>query len=150
MPQLPVTDIVAVAFLRTVPELDPLKVSTKLPADRTAWADGFTQAVGIGGIPGLYMPLHMPIVEVMCWTANLDSGKPPWHKANQLAEHIKAYCLDQASVELDLALTSFGDYFPARLHTAYFVNGPRRLPLDDGSAARYVGELQLNWTPLTS
>lgn len=145
----PVTDIIAVAFLRTVPELNPALVSTTLPKDITVWADGFVQVVGIGGTPGMYVPLHASVVNVSCWAANIDGGKPPWGKANQLAEHIKAACLDHVSFPKTLILTSFGDYAPARLHTAFFVVGPRRIPNDEGSSARYDGDLLLNWTPLT-
>lgn len=143
----PVTDLVAVAYLRTVPELDPALISTTLPKDINAWADGFVQVVGIGGAPGIYVPLHASIVNVSCWAANMASGKPPWNKANQLAEHIKAECLNHIPKTLDL--TSFGDYAPARVHTAFFVVGPRRVPSDEGSYARYDGDMQLNWTPLT-
>ena len=142
------TDLIAVAFLRTVPDLDPALISTTLPKDVAAWADGFVQVVGIGGAPGRYVPLHASIVNVSCWAANIDSGKPPWGKANQLAENIKAECLNHSAFPKTLILTSFGDYAPARLHTVFFVNGPHRVPFDQGSYARYDGDLQLNWTPL--
>jgi len=144
-----VTDIVAVAFLRTVPDLDPALISTTLPKDATTWADGYVQVVGIGGLPGIYVPLHASIVGVSCWAANVESGKPPWGKANQLAENIKAECLNHSNFPKTLDLTSFGDYAQVRLHTAFFVVGPRRIPSDEGSYARYDGDLQLNWTPLT-
>jgi hypothetical protein len=148
LPFHPVTDLVAVAFLRTVPELDSALVSTTLPKNADAWADGYVQIVGIGGIPGIYVPLHASIVNVSCWAANMVSGKPPWGKANQLAEHIKAECLNHSAFPKTLSLASFGDYASARLHTAFFVAGPRRIPSDEGSYARYDGDLQLNWTPL--
>lgn len=145
---IPVTDLVAVAFLRTVPGLPVSNISTTLPKDVSAWADGFVQAVGTGGTPGLYVPLDASVVNISCWATNVGSGKPPWGKANQLAALIKQECLNHAAFPKTLDMTSFGDYTPARVHTTYFLTEPRRIPSDEGSYARYDGDLQINWTPL--
>lgn len=148
MPFIPVTDIVAVAFLRTVPGLDPNNISTLLPKDVSTWANGFVQVVGVGGVPNIYVPLDLSTVNVSCWATNVGSGKPPWGKANQLTARIMQECINHAAFPKTLDLTSFGDYFQARVHSTYFVTEPRRVPSDEGSYARYDGDMNIHWTPL--
>lgn len=145
---IPVADIVAVMFIRGIAGINPANVSTTLPKDVDSWADGFVQVATIGGAVNMYVPLDETVVSVSCWATNVGSGKPPWGKANQLAAIIKAECLKHETFPRTLDLTSFGDYASVRVHSAFFVTEPHRIPSDEGSYARFDGDLQINWTPL--
>jgi hypothetical protein len=145
---IPVTDLVAVALIRSVPGIDPTKVGTTLPKNVNNWAEGFVQVITVGGSPNIYVPLDGSVVAVSCWATNIGSGKPPWGRANQLAAIIQRDCLKHATYPRTLDLTTFGNYAPAKVHSAYFITEPRRTPSDEGSYARYDGDLQVNWTPL--
>jgi hypothetical protein len=144
----PTIDVVAVALVRVLTSIPASRVDTTLPKETTVWADGFVQAVGISEESGMYVPLHTSMITVSCWATNIGSGKPPWGKANQLAEALKVECLDHSNFPITLDLSPFGSYAPARVHSAYFVNEPHRIPSDEGSYARYDGDLQVHWTPL--
>jgi hypothetical protein len=144
----PTIDVVAVALLRTLTGIPATRVDTTLPKDTIIWADGFVQAVGISEQSGMYVPLHTSVIAVSCWATNIGSGKPPWGKANQMAEGIKVACLDHTNFPITLDLSSFGNYNSARVHSAYFVNEPHRIPSDEGSYARYDGDLEIHWVPL--
>jgi hypothetical protein len=144
----PTIDVVAVALLRVLTGIPATRVDTTLPKDTIVWADGFVQAVGISEQSGMYVPLHSSVIAVSCWATNVGSGKPPWGKANQLAEGIKVACLDHDNFPVTLDLSSFGAYTSARVHSAYFINEPHRIPSDEGSYARYDGDLQVHWVPL--
>jgi hypothetical protein len=145
---IPVTDIVAMALIRSIFGIDPTKVGTTLPKNVNNWADGFVQVVTVGGTPNIYVPLDGSVVAVSCWATNIGSGKPPWGKANQLAAIIQRDCIKHETYPRTLDLTMFGNYLPARVHSAYFVTEPHRIPSDEASYARYDGDLQINWTPL--
>ena len=143
---LPVTDIVAVAFLRTIAGIEPTRVNTTLPKDDTVVAQGFVQAVSLGGTPDVHLPWRNPVVTATFWAVNPTSGKPPWGKASQMAELVRDGCLAHELFPKTLNLSSFGDYMDARVHSAYLISEPHRVPFDEGSYARYESELQLHWT----
>jgi hypothetical protein len=144
----PTIDVVAVALIRVLSAIPASRVDTTLPKDTAVWSDGFVQAVGISEQSGMYVPLHASVINVSCWATNIGSGKPPWGKANQLAEIIKVACLEHSNFPVTLDLSTLGDYGPARVHSAYFITEPHRIPSDEGSYARYDGDLQIYWTPL--
>lgn len=140
----PTTDLVAVAWLAGVTGLSASMVATKLPADNSTWAaSGFVQVITVGGTPELYVPVASPVVGVSCWAANPNSAKPPWGKANHLAELIRAATYDHANVPRTLTLpSSFGH---ARVTAAYFVSEPKRIPGDPANYARFDADLALRW-----
>jgi hypothetical protein len=144
----PTIDVVAVALIRLLSAIPASRVDTTLPKDTAVWSDGFVQAVGVSEQSGMYVPLHVSVISVSCWATNIGSGKPPWGKANQLSEIIKVACLDHSNFPVTLDLSTLGDYGPARVHSAYFITEPHRIPSDEGSYARYDGDLQIHWTPL--
>jgi hypothetical protein len=144
----PTIDVVAVALIRVLSAIPASRVDTTLPKDTAVWSDGFVQVIGVSEQSGMYVPLHASVINVSCWATNIGSGKPPWGKANQLSEIIKVACLEHSNFPVTLDLSTLGDYGPARVHSAYFITEPHRIPSDEGSYARYDGDLQIHWTPL--
>lgn len=142
----PTTELVAVAW--TAGLFDEPIVSTTLPkpsSDQTiSWTDtGFVVVSTVGGTPNWYHPMRDPVVSVDCWAVNPHSAKPPWGKANNLAETILAGCLDVPNIPRLLTLP--GDFPSARVLTAYPLGEPQRVRDDQASYARYNFPLALMW-----
>ena len=141
---IPVAEVVGVAWVATVDGVTPEQVSTTLPRDAATWApSGYIQVSSVGGSPDKDFPMRRPVLQLDFWAVNPDSGKPPWGKANQLAELVRWGTYDQRyvrTVELP------GLYLPARVMSAYLLDEPRRVPDDDASYARYTANLQLHYT----
>lgn len=150
MTHRPSSELVAVAWCKGVTGIDDGAVGTTLPRPTSEgvirWADtGFVQ-VGpvVGGTTVLEMAVRRPVVQLSFWAANQGSSKPPWGRANALAELVVAstYLIAGARDVSDLLPTG---YAGARVMTAYATE-PRRFPGDSGSYARYLLELTINWT----
>lgn len=144
---LPHSELVAVAWLKGIPGIPAGAVGTTLPADTSAWLDGFLQVSVVGGSPHRDVPQHQPVVQVDCWAANPSGARPPWGKANQLAERITAHCYGNVNDALPVqrVVTLPDGYQPARVQSAYVVTEPRRIPADEARFARYSLDLQLFW-----
>lgn len=141
------TELVAVTWFGGVTGLSPSIVATTLPKDNTTWsASGFVTARTVGGTPGLYTPLRTPVVTVDCWSVNPSSGKPPWGKANYLAELIDAGC---RATNMQRTLTLPTNYPSARVLSAYLISEPRRAYGDEADYARYVMDMVFNWVDLS-
>lgn len=140
-PAVATNELVAAAWLRTVPGVG--NAGHTLPRDVTTWATtGFVQAVTSGGSSSIYLPMHTPAVRIDCWAASATSGRPPWGKANALAEAIRTACLNHPA--FPVAVTLPGS-LRARVHTAYLLGEPQRVPDDIASCARYTFPLALGW-----
>ena len=141
----PNTDLVAVAFLKTV-LARASGVGVELPGDDSWTADGFVQVTsGIGGSSGANVPLISPVVSVKCWARNAGtSRRPPRNKASNLAEAIRAGC--NPWLRHPVAVTLPGGYPGATVHAAYLLTEPRPLPGDDSAFACSQFDLRLSWT----
>lgn len=136
------TDLVAVAWLRGVDGVPPDSVATTLPSNNSTWAaSGFVQVTAIGGSPNPHLPVRMPVVGVDCWAVNPNSGRPPWGKANTLAEIIRDGTAGTGGRVV--ALPAVG--LSARVLEAWLLTEPRRIRNDDASYARYSFDLALRW-----
>lgn len=142
------SELVACAWLKTISGITAGMVATTLPApaaDGTiSWAStGFVQVAGVGGATGVDYRLRMPAIGITCHAVNQSSSKPPWGKANQLAEQIIA-AAEQGS---NWRLTP--DKFPGNYRGAHVQNvrcsEPRRLSDDGGGYARYVFDIYMDW-----
>lgn len=143
------TELVTEAWLSTVDGMPAGAVATTLPADNSTWAASGFVTVGptVGGQPDVDVPMRRPVVQVDCWAVNPESRRPPWGRANWLAELIVAACYDTASMQRTLTLRPPG--FPsARVLAAYPVTEPRRVPSDPAAYARYHLDLQVDWIEL--
>ena len=155
----PTSDLVAVAWLAGVPGLSSAMVSTNLPQDFTTWAaNGFVTSNVIAGAPDLYLPIRQPIVQVDCWAVNPNSGKPPWGKANHLAELVRANVEGDRRVTNIQRLLSFpqGDYYGANVLEVIMQTEPQRGLIpgftptgDEASYAHYMFDLELHWRVAT-
>ncbi|GAA3230694.1 hypothetical protein GCM10017691_23880 [Pseudonocardia petroleophila] len=144
MAHLPNTDVVTVAWLKTLSSLPPLAIATSLPGDVASWANtGFVQAMSVGGTPGVHVPLQSPIVQIDCWAATPNSQKAPWGKAGALAEAVYL-----AAVEFDRRFEPVlpGDFETARILSVYPISEPRKMTGDEAGFARYTLEIALAWT----
>jgi hypothetical protein len=146
VPLLPNTELVAMAWLRLAVEVG---VATTLPSDvaplRTS---GFVRVATIGGSPNRDVPMRAPVVAAECWAAPSTPGssKPPWNRANGIAEQVVAATYDPALMGVLVDLSGVGDYSPARVHTVVALTEPRRIENDPGNFGRYDIDLLLSWT----
>ncbi|HEY9474676.1 MAG TPA: DUF4082 domain-containing protein [Mycobacteriales bacterium] len=143
------TDLVAVAWLSGVDGVPSDAVATTLPADNSTWAaSGFVQVTsGVGSSVNPDVPLRGPVVQVTCWAVNPDSAKPPWGKANNLAETVWSACYQPTDVPRLLTLRS--GYPQARVLSLWPVSEIRRLPGGDiSSYAAYTFDLAVRWVEL--
>jgi hypothetical protein len=143
------TDLVAVAWLRTLPGLVADGVATQLPSDETTWAaNGFVVVpMQVGGTPHSSMPLRRPVVQVECWGTVPGSDKLPWGIANQLAEQIRMGTYDRTTFGRLLTISANGVTYPtARVLSAKMLTEPRRAWHDAGDYAGFIFDLALQWT----
>jgi len=141
----PTSELVAVAWIKGVAGVPVTSVATDLPADNSTWsASGFVQVTAVGGSPNIYVPVAQPVIQVDCWAVNPNSSKPPWGKANQLAEVIRMGCLDHPNV--GRLLSGFpAAYSNARCLSVYPISEPRRIRDDAADYAHYTMDLQFMW-----
>lgn len=141
------SELVAVAWIGSLPDLRPDMVATTLPEDTTKWElDGFVALTIIGGSPSSYIATRNPVISVHGWAVAPGSSRPPWGKASQLLEHICAGCLDEDDLRRTLELPAGYPY--ARVNEAYPLSEPRRVPGDQGAYAHFQMDLQLHWVEL--
>lgn len=143
-PVVPTTDLVAVAWLRGVPGVPSTAVATTLPSNASTWsASGFVQVTAVGGTSNPHLPVRSPVVGVDCWAVAPGSAKPPWGRANSLAEAVRAGTFGAAGRMVTLSVGGLR----ARVLEAYLLSEPRRITDDEGSYARYAFDLALHWVP---
>lgn len=150
---LPHAELVMQAWLRGIDGVPSNGVGMALPRDNTAWAtSGFVQIDGsVGGSPAIDNPIYRPVMSVRCWANKPGSSKPPWGKANQLAEIIKisgygavdAYAPPARVVQLAPGFQN------ARVMACYALTEPRRVPSDEARFAVYQLDMQLVYVPTT-
>lgn len=143
MVYVPNNELVAVSWAKTLPGLPSQQINTLLPADNSTWtASGFVQVAVAAGQPGMYLPVNAPVIQWTCWAVNPNSGKPPWGKANGLAETLKAATYEPSNYGV---VTTRSGYEDARVMEAHPVTEPRRVTGDDGRFAGYTLDMQLFW-----
>ena len=151
-PYPPTNELVAIAWLgQRVDGIVEGQVATTLPKDKAAWADeGFVQVQALpGGSPDIDVPLRRPVLQVDLWAVTLDangnaSNKPPWNKANRLAELLRLATESQAYGK---PVTLPDGYRGARVQAAYLIGEPTRVTDDPSGYARFTVDLALDWVP---
>ncbi len=142
------TDLVAVAWIRTISGLVADGVATQLPSDETTWAaNGFVVVpTQVGGTPHSTIPLRRPVVQVECWGTVPGSDKLPWGIPSQLAEQIRFGTYDRTTFGRPLTITAGGVSYPgARVLSARMMTEPRRVWHDSGDYAGFTFDLMLQW-----
>lgn len=136
------TELVALAWLK---ETFPAGgVGTILPNDATWSASGFTQVTALGGSSDQYLAFVHPVIGIDCWAFKAGSNKPPWGKANNLAETIRRACIKARPHRVTLG----NNYPQAQFYTAQMLTEPRRVP-DAANYARYNFSVAFHWAPVT-
>lgn len=150
---LPNSQLVARAWLQGITGLPSNAVGMDLPKDATAWADGFIQTLPVGGDRDRDVPVRRPVMQVVCWAANRTGAKPPWGKANQLAEIIACHCdtdgID-AAAPTGRPVTLITGYQAARVQLASVLTEPRPVTNDEARYAGYQFDLLLVWIPVVT
>ena len=139
-------DLISVSWLKLA--VPGVGVATTLPkvSDTPALrTDGFIRVLTVGGSPDLDNPWRQPVVTAECWAAPAVEGsdKPPWGRANSLAEAVIAACYDRALMDRVLDLGAYPD---VRVRTVVALSEPRRVENDPGNWARYDVDLLLTWS----
>lgn len=142
------TELVATAWLATIPGITAAMAGTQLPrpaADGTvSWAaTGFVQTTPVGGDFGMYTALASPVVQVDCWATQSNSDLPPLAKANALAMAVAWAAVENTGIETVLNLRA--GYAAARVMSAYLLGAPRPLYGDPSDYARYTMNVAMNW-----
>lgn len=140
----PNNDLVAAAWCKTIPGVPVNQVAMMLPEDNSTWAaSGFVVLTTVGGTPGEDHALRQPVITFDCWACSPSSVRPPWGKANALAEAIIA---GHYSHSLLGVLQMPNGYVNARVLSTLCLAEPRRMAPDSAGYARYQVDLQLFWT----
>jgi hypothetical protein len=148
LPRLVTSELAGIAWIGSIPGLSTQMVATTLPADDTTWAPtGFITLAVVGGSPDINLPVKRPVFQVDCWAVKPGSNKPPWWRANVIAETIRNATLRRTGINRLLAITAGGVPYPgATVLTAYLLTEPRRLYSDAADYARYAFDLAMAWT----
>jgi hypothetical protein len=153
LPLVPDDELVAVAWLASIPGFTRAMVDTQLPpgvnpdGSTAAWiGTGFITVAVAGGGPDPLLPVDRPVLQVDCWATVPGSNKPPWRKAAALASAIRYATRDRIRTPRPLSTTINGAEYPlAVVQSAYLATAFRRLYDDEGDYAHYQGDLALNW-----
>jgi hypothetical protein len=140
------TDLVAAAWIRSIPGLTADGVATQLPTDETTWAaNGFIVVPAtVGGSPAANMPLRQPVVQVEAWGTVPGSDKLPWGIPNQLIEQVRAATYDRTTFGRPLTITAGPVTYPvASVKSVTAMTEPRRVWSDAGDYAGYVMDVLL-------
>lgn len=144
---LTTSELAAIAWIGSIQGFSTQMVATQLPADNTTWAaTGFVTVAVVGGSPDIYLPVKKPVLQVDCYAVKPGSNKPPWWKANVLAERIRYATLARTGFNRLLTPSANGVAYPsANVRAAYLVTEPRRVFGDLSDYAIYSMDLLLEW-----
>lgn len=145
------SQLVACAWLATIPGIESEMVDIELPQEIEAWAaTGFVQVGGtFGGIgrPDVYIPHRRPVLEIFCWGTNPGTDRPNWGKAADLAELIIDAAYRNHNLNVPLELPRPG-YRRARVTGVWPVNEPDSDIRDVTSYGKYTLDLEMHWIEL--
>lgn len=154
IPTLANNELVTLAWIRDVVTAYDVAAGTTLqgPDPDTqvlSWGTtGFITAAVVGGSVNGTVPLRSPVMSIDVWAANVAGSRPPWGRANSIAELIvqAAYAFDWGDTQRPVTLpTTFGR---ALVREGSVMNEPERRPADEAAYARYGFELTISWLPL--
>lgn len=139
----PTSEIVAITWLKTIPGLPSGQIATDLPGDESKWDEhGFVTVNDIAGTPDMYVPIAHPVLHIDCWAVTRGSNRPPWRKANVLAEYIRAATTNDSLLGVTALPAQFED---CRVMSAYMVSEPVPMNADEARFAVYGFDLAVHW-----
>lgn len=154
------SELVARAWLRTVPGLPVNQIGTTLPQDNSTWASsGYVQIISTSPLArsSKYFRYRAPVLTAHCWATNPNAQTPPWGKACDLAECIyDALLVEGNGIEgLDLGVTGAP---LVRVLQAWPLGEVKRIPwgfpsgqgsfVDPANTAHYTLDFQIAWAEL--
>jgi hypothetical protein len=153
LPLIAPDDLVAVAWIASIPHFTAAMVGKSLPPDvdesnqPAAWlATGFVTVAIVGGTPHPLLPVHRPVIEVKCWTAVPGSNLPPWGAAKALGQAITKATWDRVTMSRQLIPMENGVAYPAASVTgAYMATHFRPIYSDAADYACVQGDLAMTW-----
>lgn len=148
MPLIPSNELVATAWLKSIPGFAIDSVGTQLPSDETSWAANGAVTVKVaGGSPDIYLGVRNPVIQVDCWATIPNSDRLPWAQARAIAESIRFATMDSQNLGRTLSISANGvDYPNAWAEAAYFLTEPRDVYSDVGDYAGSSFDMQLSWS----
>jgi hypothetical protein len=137
---------VAVAWLKSLPELAATEVATTLPQPKD-WPgqDFVTVSASLGGMPSPYIATRIAVMQVDAWAKAPNSTRPAWNRASITAEAIRDACLGNLAHGI---FTIPGGFLSADLHGVTCMAEPRRAGNDPAAIARYMLSLEFVFTPV--
>lgn len=152
-PYPPTAPLVAVAWLGArVAGITDDQVATSLPKDAASWADaGFIQVTLVPGGVDVDVPQRRTsVVQLDFWAVKVDaagniSNKPPWNKANRLAELTRIATEDAQTGHYGKPVTMPDGYEGARVFAAYLISEPSIVRDDPSGYARLTADLAVDW-----
>lgn len=154
IPTIPNSELVALAWIRDIVTAYDVGVGTTLqgPDPDTqilSWGDtGFIQARVVGGSINGTVPLREPVLAIDCFAANVGKNRPPWGRANSIAELIVLAARSINWGDTQRPVTLPAGYGLARVCDGSVINEPERRTADEANYARYGFELSVSWLAL--
>lgn len=153
LPLVPSDDLVAAAWIATIPHFTTAMTGTRLPPDidesgqPAAWlATGFVTVAVAGGTPHSLLPVHRPVMDVRCYAAVPGSNLPPWEAAKALGQAITKATWDRVTINRQIIPASEGVTYPAAfVQGAYMATHFRPVYDDAADYAVVQGDLALEW-----
>lgn len=142
------SELVAVAWAKSVPGIPAGKVATVLPPLDAWQATGFVTVDGVvGGTPHPDVPIYRPVIQFGFWAAGSGSSiTPPWGAAFILSEHLKRAC-EVDSLYRSSVLSIPHGFEQALVRDATALTENRRHPVaSPESYAHVIMDVQLEWT----
>lgn len=136
--------LVAIAWASAAEGIPANAVGKSLPAPDRWYETGFVVVQTVGGSPHPLIPTARPIVQFDCWAANRNSQKPPFGKAESLAERLRAATYRAVP---EIAMPS--GFEPVYVEYALARSEPRWIPDPNSSFAHYTIDIELGWISRT-
>lgn len=150
----PNSELVTLAWIRDIVETYGVAAGTTLqgPDPETqilSWGDtGFVQTTVIGGSVNGTVPMRQPVMSIDCWAANVGKSRPPWGRANAIAEAIVVASRSVNWGDTQRPVTLPTGYGTARVADGSALTEPERRPADAANYAHYGFNLQISWVAL--
>ncbi len=150
----PNSELVTLAWIRDVVTTYGVAAGTTLqgPDAETgalSWGDvGFITAAVVGGSVSGVTPMREPVMSIDVYATNVGKARPPWGRANAIAEAIvvAARSVDWGDTQRPVTMPT--GYGAARVSDASVLTEPERRPADEANFARFGFEMSVSWLAL--
>ncbi|HEX8106106.1 MAG TPA: hypothetical protein VF516_00195 [Kofleriaceae bacterium] len=154
LPRLANNELVALAWIRDIVSVYNVALGTTLqgPDPDTqvlSWGDtGFVTASTVGGTPNGTVPLREPVMEILCHATNPGKSRPPWGRANAIAETIieAARSINWGDTQRPVTLPT--GYPAVRVGDGSALTEPERRRSDEANYAIFGFTLSVSWLAL--